>query len=144
MALINVTKKLQKAGDSIGLLPDEEVLAACTTNPAGTMKRMLARELRGALASAAAGKGQQATAVEGGLAQDFPSGQMFLGITTQRLTVTKVGVMTGNPKDLVAEYPHDRIAAIDVEKGRMAAPLTIVFSDGTANPTAVAEAFNQL
>ena len=82
MALINVTKKLQKAGDSIGLLPGEEVLAACRTNPAGTMQRMLARELGGALAYAAAGKGQQATAVECGLAHDFPSGQMFLGITT--------------------------------------------------------------
>lgn len=40
MPLVNVKKKVAKAGAKVGIEPGEEVLAGCTTNPSGTMKRM--------------------------------------------------------------------------------------------------------
>ena len=52
MALVNVKKKVDKARGKLGLHPGEEVLGGCTTNPSGTMRRMLARELGGAVAAA--------------------------------------------------------------------------------------------
>ena len=55
MALVNVKKKIEKSADKLGLRPGETVIAGCTTNPSGTMKKMLARELGGALASSLAG-----------------------------------------------------------------------------------------
>ena len=61
MALINVMKKVQKAGDKLGLLPGEEVLAACTTNPTGTVKRMTAVQLGGVVGAVIAARGDKAT-----------------------------------------------------------------------------------
>ncbi|MGI9607790.1 MAG: hypothetical protein ACR2P0_16805 [Acidimicrobiales bacterium] len=131
MALINVKKKIEKASDKLGIGPDETILAACTTNPAGTMKRMMARELGGAIASAAAGS-TAAIATGGGLAETFPNGQMFVAVTSRRVLVAKMNALTGKPKELTAQYPREQVTDIIVDKGRLAAPFTIVFADGTA------------
>lgn len=150
MALINVKKKIEKARGTIGIADDEVVEAACTTNPAGTVKRMMARELGGAIGSAVAGRGGDAESVEGGAADAFVDGQNFLALTDKRLLLVKVGTMTGKPKELLAEWPRDHVAAIEVEDGRMALPFTIAFADGTAvavegakgtDPRSVATAF---
>ena len=148
MALINVKKKVEKASDKLGI--SEEVAAACTTNPAGTMKRMLSKELGGALGSAISGSNGSVEDADSGLAGQFPSGQHFLVLTDDRLLVTSMSVMTGKPKEIVAEWPRENVVAIEVEKGRMAAPLTVAFTDGTAvqvegakgtDPASVAAAF---
>ncbi len=147
MALINVKKKVEKAAGKLGI--DEPVAAACTTNPAGTMKKMLSRELGGVLGSAIAGSNATADP-ETGMASQFPNGQHFLVLTDERLIITSVSLMSGKPKEIVAEWPRDQVVAIQVEKGRMAAPLTVAFADGTAvqvegakgtDPGSVAAAF---
>ncbi|NNE72698.1 MAG: hypothetical protein HKN26_03470 [Acidimicrobiales bacterium] len=151
MALVNVKKKIEKAADDLGLRSGETVLAACTTNPSGTMTRMLSRELGGALTAAVAGKvGGSVQNPDEGMASEFVDGQNFLALTSERLLLVKVGVWTGKAKELLAEWPRTDVAAIQVDSGRLAHPLIIAFSDGTAvqvegakgtDPGAVADAF---
>ena len=148
MALVNVKKKIEKKAEALGIT--EEVHAACTTNPSGTMKRMLARELGGAVAAAASGRTATVTNPDQGMASQFAKGQHFLVLTADRLLLTDVSTWTGSPKKIVTEWARRDVQAIQVDKGRMAAPLMIAFSDGTAvevegakgtNPGALAEAF---
>ncbi len=131
MALVNVKKKIEKSADKLGLRPGETVIAGCTTNPSGTMKKMLAKELGGALASSLAGQVGTAN-VDDGSASRFPSGQHFLVLTNERLFAAKVSAMTGKPKEIAAEWQRSEVDTIVVEDGKMAMPLTVVFTDGTA------------
>ncbi len=152
MALINVMKKVHKAGDKLGLRPGEEVLAACTTNPTGTVKRMAAVQLGGIVGAAIAARGDKATEgpAEDSMAAAFPEGRLFLFVTDQRLMAASVSTMSGNPKELVAEWPRSSVASIEVAKGKLALPMTITFGDGSSvvcegakgtNPESLAEFF---
>ncbi len=134
MALVNVKKKVEKKAGDLGI--PESIVAACTTNPSGTMTKMLAKELGGVVGAAVAGRsssgGDSPDAPEDGLAGTFPDGKHFLVLTDERLMLTDVSTWTGAPKAVVAEWPRDQIAAIEVESGKLAEPLTIAFTDGTA------------
>lgn len=135
MALINITKKVAKAAGRLGI--DERVEAACTTNPTGTMKVMLAKELSGLAGAAIASRGGStgATATDtalAGMADAFPTGRCFLTLTEHRLLAISMSAMTGGPKTIVAEWHRTDVAALIVEKGALAAPLQIAFADGTA------------
>lgn len=151
MALVNVKKKIDKSRDKLGLHPGEQVLGGCTTNPSGTMKRMLARELGGAVAAAMSARGGSGAApADGGMAKSFPQGQSFVCLTDLRMIVTNVSTMTGSPKAILAEFPKDDVIAVEVEKGLAAMPLNIAFSDGSAvqvegakmsNPAGLAELY---
>ena len=112
---------------------------------------MLARQLGGVVGSAIAGKPGEAIEAGGGLAERFPDGQLFLVLTDRRLFLASVSSLTGKPKEVVAQWDLAEVVDIQTEKGRLASPLTIVFSDGTAaqveaargtNPGSVAEAFS--
>lgn len=150
MAIINIKKKIEKNAAKLRI--DEPVLAACTTNPTGTISRMMTREL-GAVGAAVAGGHRSATEAvdaEHGMAAQFPNGQHFLVLTEQRVLLTDVSLWTGSPKKIVAEWPREAVVALQVDKGRMAAPLTVAFADGTAvqvegakgtDPGSLAEAF---
>lgn len=149
MALINVKKKIEKASSKLGLEQGEVVEAACTTNPTGTMKKMLAKELGGLIGSALASSGDGSVPADGGLAEQFPSGQYFLVLTNSRLFVASLSAMTGKPKEILAQWERSQIETIVVGDGKLSLPLIIVFSDGTAveiegagptNPGALAEA----
>ncbi len=135
MQLNNVLKKVGKASADLGIAPDEEIRAACTTNPKGTMTRMMAKELGGAVAVLAAGRGSS-TSTEpppgGGLSERFPAGQHYVVVTDRRLLVCTLTLMTGRPKEVVAEWPIAEVLGIVTEKGRLAIPLTIAFADGSA------------
>ncbi len=50
--MMNVKEKVEKARSSLGVPEPEVVEAACTTNPVGTLRRMMASELGGAVAGA--------------------------------------------------------------------------------------------
>lgn len=154
MALINVKKKIEKSAEKIGLTADEVVVAACTTNPKGTIKRMMVRELGGVAAAAVtASKGggaAEATIDEGTAAAAFPSGQRFLALTNKRLITCPVSALSGKPKPVDAAWERAQIASVEIEKGRMASPLTITFVDGSlveiegaagTDPGALAEGF---
>lgn len=156
MPLVNVKKKVEKAkADNTGIRPDEAVLAGCTTNPAGTMKKMVAKELSGAVGAIAASRsGAQGAVPSGdGMAERFVSGQNFVVLTDQRLLLIKMSTMTGKPKELLAEWNHADVASITVEKGTFACPFTIMFSDGSgvqvegakgSDPHSVEEAYSHI
>lgn len=133
MQLNNVKKKIEKAGAKIGIAGDETVLAACTTNPSGTMKRMLAKELGGVLGAIAADRGGEAPPEGEGQADRFPTGQQqYVVVTDTRLLVFSVATMSGKPKELKAEWPVAEVAGITTEPGKLAIPLSIAFADGSA------------
>ena len=101
--------------------------------------------------SAVAGRGGGGVENQPGLADRVPEGQLFLVLTDQRLFVASVSARSGKPKEVVAEWARTEVTGIEVEKGRMASPLTIEFADGSAvqvegakgtNPEGVAEAFS--
>ena len=154
MPLVNVKKKIEKANsDKTGIRPGESVLEACTTNPSGTMKRMLSKELAGVVGSLAASGSSGGAPAGGGLADRFVEGQHFIVLTDQRLLLVKNSALTGKPKELVAEWNLDEVASITVEKGKMADPFTVMFSDGSGvqvegargtDPAAVEQGFNNL
>lgn len=132
MPLVNVKKKIEKASsDKTGIRPGETVLEACTTNPSGTMKRMLSKELAGVVGSLASSQSNNNGPEGGGMADRFPEGQHFVVLTDQRLLVVKNSALTGKPKELASEWSLAEIASISVEKGKMADPFTIMFSDGS-------------
>ena len=139
MPLVNVVKKIEKAADTLGLQPGEQVLAACTTNPKGTVKRMAFVQgggLVGAAIAAATDKGESTEETvanaAGKLAARYPGGQLFLVVTDRRVLAAKVGAMSGKPKELSAEWTRAEVAGIEVEQGKLAPPMTITFSDGSA------------
>ena len=150
MALVNVVKKVNKKAQSLGIA--EQVVAGCTTNPTGTMKRSVAGSVGGLVGVAAAGGfSSDPSDDRPGLAAGFPKGRHFLVLTDSRLLVTSVSVLSGAPKEIVAEWPRTDIAEITVETGRLASPLTISFTDGSAvevegakgtNPESLPEAFH--
>lgn len=135
MPAINVKKKIEKKAEGLGIT--EPVLAACTTNPSGTMTRMLAKELGGvagaAIASRKSGDGASDAPAdpETGAASRFPTGKHFLVLTEQRLLLTGVSTWTGSPTEIIAEWPRAEVQGIDVESGRLADQLSIAFVDGT-------------
>jgi len=132
MALVNVKKKVEKSGDKLGLRQGENVIAGCTTNPSGTMKKMLSKELGGVVGSALASRGDGSAPADGGLAERFPSGQHFLVLTDQRLFAASLSALTGKPKEIVADWDRTDVETVVVEDGKLAMPLTVAFSDGTA------------
>jgi hypothetical protein len=132
MALVNVKKKIEKSADKIGVRPGEVVIAGCTTNPSGTVNKMLLKELGGVIGGALADKPGMATSVAGGSADRYPSGQHFLVLTNERLFAASLSALTGKPKGVVAEWPRNDVSTIVVEDGKIAMPLTVVFTDGTA------------
>lgn len=151
MALVNVKKKVEKAGEKLGLRPGELVIAGCTTNPKGTIKHMVAREVGGLAGAALAGRNATSDApTQGTMGSRFPSGQRFLVLTDQRVFTCSLSALTGAPKTIDAEWGRGDIVSLTVEKGRMSSPLTMTFADGSAievegamgsDPASLAEAF---
>lgn len=154
MALINVVKKVKKAGsEKTGIRPGEDILAACTTNPAGTVNKMVSKEVAGIVGAMIGDRARSGDAdlPGGGLAERFVNGQNFVVLTDQRLLLMSMSAMSGKPKELLAEWNRDELASIKVDKGTLACPFTISFVDGSAvqvegakgtNPRSVEEAFN--
>ena len=132
MQLNNVVKKVTKAADRLGLQPGEEVRAACTTNPKGTMKRSVAGGVGGVAGALLAGRADGGGANGGGLAERFPTGQHYLVLTDRRLLACSVAALSGKPKELAADWPLDQVAGIGTDKGRLALPMTITFGDGSS------------
>jgi hypothetical protein len=132
MQLNNVKKKVERAGGQIGIAPGEIVLAACATNPAGSVKGMMAKSLGGAVGSAIANrKSGDEGASTPGLADKYPVGQHYLVLTNTRLLTASVSAMSGKPKELAAEWRIDEVSLIETEAGKMPTPMTITFIDGS-------------
>ena len=137
MALINVVKKIEKARTNLGMEASESVVAACTTNPKGSMKRSLAVGLGGVVGAAIAGRnGSSAETTEAaaadGMADRFVAGQHALVLTDKRLFLASLSALSGKPKAVVAAWDRADVAQISVEETKLAYPMTITFADGSA------------
>lgn len=132
MALINVVKKIEKARTGLGMQANETIVAACTTNPRGTMKRGVALGVGGVVGAAIAARGSSpANTDDSGLAERFVPGQNALVLTDQRLFLANLSALTGKPKTIVAQWNRSEVAGISVEETKLAYPMTITFADGT-------------
>ena len=130
MALVDVAKKIDKARDKLGLPADEEILAACMANPRGTVGAMAVGGLAGAAIRAKIDK-RAAEAADAGVAISWPGGRNMLAITSKRLVLFKMSVMSGKPTEISAAWPHADVAMIEVTKGKTAYPFSVVFQDGS-------------
>jgi hypothetical protein len=156
--LPDFAKKVRKhcAGD---LHPGETVEAATFGQPAGSFGRNVAFGVGGVVGSVAADRvarrrrEEHEGATESGTAAGFPRADSVLALTPLRLLVFSHRKMSGNPGDLVAEYPLDRIEAITQDKRKMHRSLQIRFADGSlvdldvvkmAKPDAFVAAFERL
>jgi hypothetical protein len=109
---------------------DEQLLAAIRTMPRGTV---MSTGIGGAVGAAVAGKQAkkaQAGQGEGTAAADWPAMRSAVGLTNRRLLIYDYTMM-GKPKDLVAQFPLDQIASLDLEKG-VTNRFRFNFADGSA------------
>lgn len=131
MPLNNVVKKMDKARDRLGFAPDEQVLAGCVTDPKGAVAVGLASGGLVGLAIQAAIDSSTTNRTSGGLATSWPKGRHLMAITSTRLIVCPMSAMSGKPKDIVAQWPHEAIASFVIEKSKLAYPFAITFTDGS-------------
>lgn len=114
----------------------EELLAATIGQPAGTFSR----QALGGIVGLIAGKrtsdrrtGDLDGASEYGRAAVVPGHlQLVVGLTDQRLLFFEQGVMSGNPKHLVAAFPLDEVHELTLEKHKMTFSLVVRFVDNSA------------
>lgn len=148
-------KKLEKHC-SEHLQADEQFQGALFAKPAGSVARSVAFGAAGVIGAAvsdrAARRRQEGHegATEGGLAAEFPAGDVALGLTHRRMLVFKHSQVSGKPKELLAEYPLDRVVELSQEKRKVARSFRLRFADGslvdldvvkTARPDEFIEAF---
>ncbi len=154
--MVDMAKKIHKKGAEF-LAPGEKVIAASTIAAVGQFKKSVAFGAVGGLAGAAIGsaiKGKADEAEGGSMADDFPDHrQAILALSNQRWLLFEQGAMSGAPKALSAEWPHDQIKAIEIEKGKLTSKVSVVFADGStaqaeaikaAKPEQLAEALSQI
>ncbi len=122
--------KLQK---SVGgtLNAGEQFLAGVRTQPRGT-NISAAGGLIGTVASDRQAKKALAGAAEGSTAGTWPGGNCAVGLTDQRLLLFNYTAF-GKPKDLVAEFPLEQVASVELEKKKITAnALRFAFTDGSS------------
>ncbi len=130
MPLNNVIKKFEKSRDKVGIPPDEQILAACMTDPKAVVG-MAIGGVAGAAVQSAIDKKRGDRSTTDGLAAGWPTGRHLLAITSRRVVVCRMSAMTGKPKDVVVEWPHSDIAAFEIEKKATGYPFSITFVDGS-------------
>ena len=113
------------------LNPGEQFIAAVRTQPRGT-NISAAGGIIGTVASDRQAKKALAGATEGSTAGTWPTGNCAVGLTNQRLLLFNYTAM-GKPKDLIAEFPADQLASVELEKKKITAnALRFGFTDGSS------------
>jgi hypothetical protein len=123
--------KLQKRAGEV-LRSDEQLIAAVRTMPRGaTMGTAVGGVIGTAVAHHQASKAQT-EAGPGSLASSWPKGNSAVGLTDQRLLLFNYTAV-GKPKDLVAEFPIDQLASVELERKKITAnALRFDFADGSS------------
>ncbi|HYH28175.1 MAG TPA: hypothetical protein VEA19_05300 [Actinomycetota bacterium] len=123
--------KLQQKAGSV-LRPGEQFVSAVRTMARGTtMGRALGGLAGEAIAHRQAKKGHEAE-TQGSTAESWPAGNNAVGLTQQRLVIFNYTAM-GKPKDMVAEFPLEQVASVELEKKKLGAnALRFGFADGSA------------
>ena len=132
--MVDFAKKIHKKGAEM-LLPGEVVIAAAPMQPVGSFGKQVSMGAIGGLAGAAIGSrmGKSAVAtVEGTLADSFPSGNVILAVTDQRVIAFEQSAMNANPKSIGAEWPRDQVAGLSLEKKKLTYSVELTFIDGSA------------
>ena len=128
-------KKIKKARPD-DLEAGEELLAATIGQPSGTFSRQALGGIVGVMAAKKMADKREAQldgADASGLAAAIPQNQqLVIGVTDQRVLFFEQGVMSGNPKELVATFAHMDVHEISLEKHKMTYSLTVRFSDNSA------------
>jgi hypothetical protein len=128
-------KKIKKARPD-DLQAGEELVAATIGQPSGTFSRQVLGGVAGVMIAKKMGEKRTAT-LEGadasGMAASVPADQqLVVGLTDRRMQFFEQGVMSGNPKEMVAAFPLTDVHEITLEKHKMTASLTIRFADNSA------------
>ena len=123
--------KLQKRAGEF-LVPGEALLSAVRTQPRGTNLGVGIGGAVGAVVADRQASKARAGAGEGSIAGGWPGGNTAVGLTNQRLLLFNYTAM-GKPKDLVAEFPLDQVAGVELEKKKVTAnALRFAFTDGSS------------
>ncbi len=132
--MVDVAKKVRKQGGEF-LHPGEEVLAATVINPVGSFKKNVAFGAVGGLVGVAIGSAVSRNGEEpeaGTSAESFPVGKnALLALTDRRWLLFELGTMSGKVKGLAGEWPHEHIASLSGEKGRLTTVISVEFADGS-------------
>ncbi len=121
--------KLRKRAADL-LNPGEQLLSAVRTQPRGTNLGNIGGGIGAAVSGRQAAKAT-ANAGPGSMAAGWPSGNSAVGLTDQRLVLFNYTAL-GKPKDLVAEFPLDQVASVELEKKKITAnALRFAFTDGS-------------
>lgn len=154
--MVDMAKKIHKKGAEF-LEPGEKILAATVIGAIGQFKKSVAFGAIGGLAGTAVSsaiKGNTEQTEAGSMADSFPQHrQAILALSDQRWLLFEQGAISGGPKALSAQWPHDQITAIEVEKGKLTSKVGVVFVDGStahieavkgAKPERLSEALSQI
>lgn len=114
----------------------EELIAATIGQPAGTFSRQALGGIVGVLAARKMAERRTAD-LDGadavGMAATIPPGlQLVIGLTDQRVLFFEQGIMSGNPKQLVASFPITDVHEMTLEKHKMTYSLVVRFVDNSA------------
>jgi hypothetical protein len=129
MAVGSYADKLQDKASAI-LEPGERVIAAIRTMPRGTTMGIGIGGAVGAVVADRQAKKAQANQAEGSAAADWPAVRSAVGLTDRRLIIFDY-TFTGKPNNLIGQFPLDRIASLDVDKG-LTNKVSFNFDDGSA------------
>ncbi|MCP3934539.1 MAG: hypothetical protein GY708_04110 [Actinomycetia bacterium] len=151
--MVDMVKKIHKKSQDL-LLPGEQILAASAVQAVGQFKKQVAFGAVGGLVGAAVGtamanreRGDGAEADT--MADNFPElKQGILAVSDQRWIMFTAG-MSGAPKSVTAQWRHDQISSLSLDKGKLTSKVNITFTDGSvaqveavkaAKPAALVEA----
>lgn len=133
--MVNWAKKIEKSCGT-QLHPGEHIEAGTFVQPAGVLARQVGvgtGGLVGALiAEKVTSRRTDAVASDGGLAAQFPTGRLVLGLSAGRLLAFSHGTVSGKPKDLIAAVGLRDIDTISAARKKISYEVQISFRDGTA------------
>ncbi len=154
--MVDMVKKIHSKGAEL-LNPGEQILGACPVGAVGQFKKSVAFGAVGGLVGAAVGsaiKGKVDEATPGSMAESFTvTRQAILAVSNQRWILFEQGAMSGSPKSVSGEWPHDAIEKLEIETGKLTCKVNVCFADGSVaqieaikagKPEKLAEAAAQL
>lgn len=121
--------KLQGKASEV-MEPGERLVSAIRTMPSGTTMSIGIGGAVGAAVSDRQAKKAQANQTEGSISANWPAARCAIGLTDRRLLMFDYTMM-GKPKDLIAQFPLDSVASLDLAKG-VTNKINFNFNDGSA------------
>ena len=122
-------EKIQAKAQGV-LESDERVVAAIRTSPVGATAAAGVGGLVGGLVAARQAKKGGGEQPPGSAAASWPPVRCAIGLTDRRLLIYGFTAL-GQPRDVLAEFPLDQLASIEIDKGFMN-KVRFSFVDGSA------------